>query len=171
MENLYAPWRTQYVSTNKEKIKGCVFCHIVNNPKDDDELGVIYRCEEFFIVMNKYPYSAGHFMIIPNFHTDKLEELNPKVWQTMTLYAQEGVKLLKEVLNAQGVNIGMNIGKISGAGIAEHIHLHLVPRWSGDTNFITTISDTRVYSSDFDKIFQRFKQKAPLYFDKLKNDS
>ena len=171
MENLYAPWRTQYVSTNKEKINGCVFCHIVNNPNDNDELGVIYRCEKFFIVMNKYPYSAGHFMIIPNFHTDKLEELDPKVWQEMTLYAQVGVKMLKDVLNAQGVNIGMNIGQISGAGIAEHIHLHLVPRWMGDTNFITTIADTRVYSSDFDKIFQRFKKEAPKYFDKLKNDS
>jgi diadenosine tetraphosphate (Ap4A) HIT family hydrolase len=171
MENLYAPWRTSYISTNKEKPDGCVFCNIVKNTKQDEQFGVIYRRNEFFIVMNKYPYSAGHFLIIPNFHTDKLEELNPKIWQEMTLYAQVGVKMLKDILNAQGVNIGMNVGKISGAGIAEHIHLHLVPRWLGDTNFITTLSDTRVYSSDFDKIFRLLKEKAPLYFDKLNYDS
>jgi ATP adenylyltransferase len=165
MYNLYAPWRTQYVSTNKEKIDTCVFCHIVNNLDKDDDLGVIYRSDDCFIVMNKYPYSAGHFMIIPNFHTDKLEDLDQKVWVQMNIYAQKGVKLLKEVMNAQGVNIGMNVGKISGAGIPEHIHLHLVPRWTGDTNFITTISDTRVYSSEFNKIFLKFKEVAPKYFD------
>jgi len=164
MEKLYAPWRTQYVSTHKEKIDGCVFCHIVANPKDDEEFKVLYRCDEFFIVMNKYPYSPGHFMIIPNFHTDKLEELDSKIWLDMTAMAQKGVSLLKDVLNAQGVNIGMNLGQISGAGIAEHIHMHLVPRWMGDTNFITTIGDTRVYSSDFDKIYRRLKEQAPKYF-------
>jgi len=164
MEKLYAPWRTQYVSTQKDKIDGCVFCHIVSNQADDEEFKVLYRSEEFFIVMNKYPYSPGHFMIIPNFHTDKLESLDPKVWLDMTAMAQKGVILLKDVLNAQGVNIGMNLGQISGAGIAEHIHLHLVPRWMGDTNFITTLADTRVYSSDFDKIYQRLKQEAPKYF-------
>ena len=164
MERLYAPWRTDYVSTNKEKIDGCVFCHIANHPKDAEQLGVLYANEDFFIVMNKYPYTAGHIMIIPNFHTDKLEELDPNIWAKMSIYAQKGVALLKDTLNAQGVNLGMNIGQISGAGIAEHIHLHLVPRWMGDTNFITSIGDTRVYSSDFDKIYQKLKQKAPNYF-------
>ena len=164
MERLYAPWRTEYVSTHSEKIEGCVFCHIVNNPTKDEELGVLWREEEFFIVMNKYPYSPGHFMIIPNFHTDKLEELNPETWSKMTLFAQKGVKLLKDVLNAQGVNIGMNLGWVAGAGIAEHIHLHLVPRWKGDTNFITTIGDTRVYSTDFKKIYNRLKEKSSEYF-------
>lgn len=164
MERVYAPWRSEYVSQNSEKIEGCVFCHIVNHPNKDEELGVLYRDEEFFIVMNKYPYSPGHFMIIPNFHTDKLEELDSVVWGKMSLFAQKSVKLLKDVLNAGGVNIGMNLGSVGGAGIAEHIHLHLVPRWSGDTNFITTIGDTRVYSTDFNKIYKRLKEKAPLYF-------
>lgn len=164
MERLYAPWRTEYVSQNSEKIEGCVFCHIINHSSKDEELGVLWREEEFFIVMNKYPYSPGHFMIIPNFHTDKLEELNPEIWQKMTLFAQKGVKLLKDVLSAKGVNIGMNLGAVGGAGIAEHIHLHLVPRWSGDTNFITTIADTRVYSTDFMKIYKRLKEKSNKYF-------
>ena len=168
MERLYAPWRTDYVSTHKKKIEGCVFCYISQQNKEDEELGVLYRDDDFFIVMNKYPYSPGHFMIIPNFHTDKLEELDPNIWIKMSLFAQKGVKLLKDILNAQGVNIGMNIGQISGAGIAEHIHLHLVPRWMGDTNFITTIGDTRVYSSDFEKIYQRLLNEAPKYF-RVKN--
>ncbi|MCK5294413.1 MAG: HIT domain-containing protein [Arcobacteraceae bacterium] len=164
MEKLYAPWRTQYVSTHKDRIDGCVFCYIKDNPQKAEELGVLYSNEDFFIVMNKYPYSPGHFMIIPNFHTDKLEELDPQIWAKMSLYAQKGVALLKDTLNAQGVNIGMNIGQISGAGIAEHIHLHLVPRWMGDTNFITAIGDTRVYSSDFEKIYKRLLDEAPKYF-------
>jgi diadenosine tetraphosphate (Ap4A) HIT family hydrolase len=130
----------------------------------DEELGVLHREKDFFIVMNKYPYSPGHFMIIPNLHTDKLEELDSQTWMDMNYFAQQGVKLLKDVLNAQGVNLGMNLGKVSGAGIAEHIHLHLVPRWMGDTNFITSVGDTRVYSTDFDKIYKRLKEKAPQYF-------
>ena len=164
MERLYAPWRTDYVTTTKDKINGCVFCHIVNELEDDKNLGVLHREKDFFVVMNKYPYAPAHFMIIPNLHTDKLEELDPEVWARMTKFAQRGVSLLKDVVNAQGVNIGMNLGEVGGAGIAEHIHLHLVPRWMGDTNFITTIGDTRIYSTEFKKIYKRLKEEAPKYF-------
>ena len=127
MERLYSPWRNNYVTSQKEKIDGCVFCHIINNPAKDEELGVLYREDTFFIVMNKYPYAPAHFMIIPTLHTDKLEELDPQIWARMSKFAQAGVSLLKNVVNAQGVNIGMNLGQVGGAGIAEHIHLHLVP--------------------------------------------
>jgi len=160
MENiLYAPWRDEYV-TNK-KIEGCVFCHISKN--DEDDLHILYKDEHCFIVMNKYPYTPGHFMIIPHFHTDKLEELDSETWLHMAGLAQKGVKLLKEGFNAQGVNIGMNLGKAGGAGIAEHIHMHLVPRWDRDTNFITSIADTRIYSTDFEKIYQKIKSLIPKY--------
>lgn len=164
MEKLYAPWRTQYITKEAKLISGCVFCHIVQNLDDDENLGVIYRDEDFFIVMNKYPYSPGHFMIIPHLHTANLEELPAETFAKISVFAQKGVKLLKEVLNAQGVNIGMNLGSAAGAGIAEHIHLHLVPRWTGDTNFITTIGETRVYSSDFQKIYQKIKNASEHYF-------
>jgi len=164
MDRLYAPWRTDYVTTNGKKIDGCVFCHIVKNKDDDENLGVLHRENDFFIVMNKYPYSPGHFMIIPNIHTANLEDLDSNTFAKMSQYAQKGVKLLKDVLNAQGVNIGMNLGKAGGAGIAEHIHLHLVPRWGGDTNFITTIGDTRVYSSDSNKIYKKLKDSCANYF-------
>jgi len=163
MERLYAPWRTKYV-TSTEKIEGCVFCHAVNTLDEDEKLGVLHREKDFFIVMNKYPYSPGHIMIIPNLHTSNLEDLEPMVFADMSNYAQKSVKMLKEVLNAQGVNIGMNLGKAAGAGIADHIHLHLVPRWNGDTNFITTIGETRVYSSDLDEMYKRLKNVATDYF-------
>lgn len=158
---LYAPWRDEYIK--HEKIDGCVFCHISQNAKDDEALHVLYRDEHCFIVMNRYPYTPGHFMIIPHAHTDKLEELDEQIWLHISSLAQKGVKLLKEGFGARGVNIGMNLGSAAGAGIAEHIHLHLVPRWERDTNFITTIANTRVYSSDFEKIYKGIKELLPRY--------
>jgi len=159
---LYAPWRNDYVSG--ERIEGCVFCHISTHQDDDNKLHVLYRDEHCFVVMNKYPYTPGHFMIIPHFHTDRLEALDPKAWLHISGLAQKGVALLKEVVGAQGVNIGMNLGKAGGAGIAEHIHMHLVPRWERDTNFITAIGETRVYSTDFEKIYLKIKNAVPKYF-------
>jgi diadenosine tetraphosphate (Ap4A) HIT family hydrolase len=158
---LYAPWRDEYVT--HEKIEGCVFCHIASHAEDDAKLHVLYRDEFCFMVMNKYPYTPGHFMIIPTMHTDKLEELPSDVWLHMSTLAQQGVRLLKEGMNATGVNLGMNLGSAAGAGIAEHIHLHLVPRWRGDTNFITSIGHTRVYSTDFEKIYEKIKRLLPEY--------
>jgi len=158
---LYAPWRDEYVTNTK--IEGCVFCHISTH--DADDLHILYKDEHCFMVMNKYPYTPGHFMIIPHFHTDKLEVLDPKVWLHMSSLAQKGVRLLKDGMNAQGVNIGMNLGAAAGAGIAEHIHLHLVPRWSRDTNFITSIGETRVYSTDFEKIYKKIKTLVEEYIE------
>ena len=163
-EILYAPWRNDYVT--KEKIRGCVFCHISSHCEDDEKLHVLYRDEHCFIVMNRYPYTPGHFMIIPHQHTDALEELPVNVWLHMSSLAQQCVRLLKEGFGAHGVNLGMNLGEIAGAGIAQHIHLHLVPRWKGDTNFITTIGETRVFSSDFEKIYKAIIKLIPQYVNK-----
>lgn len=159
---LYAPWRSEYISG--EKIEGCVFCHISKHETDDENLHVLYRDEHCFVVMNRYPYTPGHFMIIPHCHTDKLEALDSETWLHMSDLTQKGVRLLKEGFNAHGVNIGMNLGDAGGAGIAEHIHLHVVPRWKGDTNFITSIGQNRVYSTDFEKIYKRIKELIPEYF-------
>ena len=158
---LYAPWRDEYISG--ESIEGCVFCHVTEHPEYAEKLGVLYRDEHCFMVMNKYPYTPGHFMIIPHMHTDKLEELDPKIWLHMSALAQKGVALLKGELRAQGVNIGMNLGRAGGAGIAEHIHLHLVPRWERDTNFATSIAGVRVYSTDFENLFLKLKSALPQY--------
>ncbi len=162
MENiLYAPWRDEYVTS--EKIQGCVFCHISTHEQDDRSLHVLHRDAYCFIVMNRYPYTPGHFMIIPHVHTDKLEELPSETWLHMSALAQKCVRLLKEGFGAKGINIGMNLGGAAGAGIAEHIHMHLVPRWERDTNFITSIADTRVYSTDFEKIYEKIKALIPDY--------
>ncbi|WP_345971038.1 MULTISPECIES: HIT domain-containing protein [Sulfurimonas] len=161
-EILYAPWRTDYISG--QPIEGCVFCHISEHTEADEELHVLYRDEHCFAVMNRYPYTPGHFMIIPHLHTEALETLDPEAWLRISALAQQGVRMLKEGFGAQGVNIGMNLGKAGGAGIAEHIHLHLVPRWERDTNFMTAVSGTRVYSTDFEKIYRRLKELAPRYF-------
>ena len=162
MENiLYAPWRDEYVTD--EKREGCVFCYISSHADEDEKLHVLYRAKNCFIVMNKYPYTPGHFMIIPNMHTDKLEELPAETWLEMSALAQKCVRLLKEGFGAKGVNIGMNLGASAGAGIAEHIHMHLVPRWERDTNFITSVAQTRVYSTDFEKIYEKLKSLIPKY--------
>jgi len=161
MDHLYAPWRTEYIAG--EKIEGCVFCHISKHSEMDEKSQVLFRDEHCFVVMNKYPYTPGHFMIIPHFHTDSLEKLDPKVWMRMSELAQKGVAMLKDGFGAEGVNMGMNLGSTAGAGIAEHIHLHLVPRFSRDTNFITTIAETRVYSTDFQRIYEKLKGLAVEY--------
>ena len=161
MEHLYAPWRYSYVS--EEKIKGCVFCHISKNAKDE-KMQVIFNDTLCYIVMNKFPYSPGHIMVIPHFHTPNVEDLSDEIWIQMSLRVKQGVKLLKDVMNAHGVNIGMNLGEQAGAGIAQHVHYHLLPRWGGDTNFITTLANTRAYPADFNEIFLKLKEKSPQYF-------
>ena len=161
MQYLYAPWRSDYVT--HKKIEGCVFCHISKNSKMDDEHFVLYRDEVCFMVMNKYPYNPGHFMIIPHLHTDNLESLNEEVWIKMSTLAKQSVKMLKKGFNAKGVNIGMNLGASAGAGIAEHVHMHIVPRWERDTNFITTIGHIRVYSTEFMQVYKKIKELLPKY--------
>jgi len=161
MEHLYAPWRTEYIAS--EKIDGCVFCHISKYDEIDEKTQVLFRDKHCFVVMNRYPYTPGHFMIIPHFHTDSLEKLDHKVWMRMSQLAQKGVAMLKEGFGAEGVNMGMNLGSVAGAGIAEHIHLHLVPRFARDTNFITAIAETRVYSTDFQRIYKKLKSLSVEY--------
>ena len=161
MEYVYAPWRYSYVS--EEKIEGCVFCHIAKNI-EDDKLQVLFSDEYCYVVMNKYPYSSGHMMVVPHFHTSNIEDLESDVWIQMSVRARQGVKLLKEVMPCEGVNIGMNLGKAAGAGIEQHVHYHMLPRWLGDTNFISSIGGTRVYPANFDEIFNKLKNNAPKYF-------
>ncbi|ORI11774.1 HIT family protein [Campylobacter concisus] len=154
MQHLCAPWRSEYFSAKKDS---CVFCDVINSD-DDDKNGVLFRAKHCFGIMNLYPYSPGHFMIIPNQHTDKIEELDEQTWFEMSKFVRLGVEILKKELYANGVNIGMNLGKAAGAGIAEHVHYHLVPRWNGDTNFITTISDVRVNGTPFHPLFEKLKK-------------
>lgn len=161
MKHLYAPWRTDYLMGDKKE--ECVFCSIKEH-LDEEKQSVIFYDEYLYVVMNKYPYAAGHIMVIPYTHTDNIESLKEEEWQAISKRVRQGVILLKKVLNAQGVNIGMNLGAIAGAGIAQHVHYHLVPRWFGDTNFVTSISNLRVYPTDFNEICKKLRNKSKEYF-------
>ena len=161
MEHLYARWRYSYVC--EEKIEGCVFCHISKN-LDDEKMQVLFYDEYCYVVMNKFPYSPGHMMVIPHFHTSNIEDLEDDVWMQMSIRVRQGVKLLKEIMPCEGVNIGMNLGKAAGAGIEQHVHYHMLPRWLGDTNFITSIGGARVYPASFDEILNKLKSNASKYF-------
>lgn len=166
---LYAPWRSEY--TMKRREGECVFCYASVHTEEDAALHVLYRDVHCFMVMNKYPYTPGHIMIIPHMHTSKLEELSQESWLHICSLAQVGVKILKEGFGADGVNLGMNLGKAGGAGMSEHIHLHLVPRWERDTNFITSIAETRVYSTDFEKVYQKMKRLVWQYIEQNPNQN
>lgn len=152
MKHLYAPWRSEYLNDKSEQ---CPFCLCVSELQKDKELGILFRAKHCFGVMNRYPYTPGHFMVIPYKHEEHIENLSKEVWVEMSLFVREGVQILKEHLKASGVNIGMNLSVAAGAGIAPHCHYHLVPRWIGDTNFITSIGQTRVCGVDLEKIYHK----------------
>ena len=161
MEHLYAPWRYDYVS--EEKIEGCVFCHISKNI-DDEKMQVLFSDEYCYVVMNKFPYSPGHMMVVPFFHTSNIEDLQEDVWMQMSIRVRQGVKLLKEIMPCEGVNIGMNLGKAAGAGIEQHVHYHMLPRWLVDTNFITSIGVASLYSASLEEISNNLKSNVSKYF-------
>lgn len=153
MDFLYGPWREGYFTDDCSE---CVFCDISNSPSNDDKNRVVFRNKDLFIVMNKYPYTPGHILIIPHMHLDSPEKLPKDIWLNMFDIAQDSVKILYEY-GANGINMGMNIKSAAGAGIPQHLHLHVLPRWTGDTNFITSIGNTRVYGVDFDSIYNKIK--------------
>jgi ATP adenylyltransferase len=122
---------------------GCLFCTIASEDRDEENL-VLYRGPRCFVMMNLYPYNSGHLMVVPYQHTGDLERIDPQVGYEIFAVSQTSVRILKDALGADGFNLGVNQGKIAGAGVADHIHLHIVPRWEGDTNFMPTIADVKV---------------------------
>jgi len=162
MDRLYAPWRREYHINNKKINEKCVFCAIASSFESDEENQVFYRDKICFFIMNRFPYNPGHFMIIPNRHIGKYEDLNEKEVTHIAKLAQIGCKILKD-FGADGINMGWNLGFDAGAGIPGHIHLHMVPRFKRDTNMMTTLFDTRVYSADFDKIYEKIKKISKNY--------
>ncbi len=162
MDRLYAPWRREYHIKNKLPKSSCVFCDIVNSMEYDDENKVFYRDKTCIFVMNKFPYNPGHFMIIPNRHIGNYEDLSDEDAAHIAILAKNGCRILKD-FGADGINMGWNIGFDAGAGMPEHIHLHLVPRFKRDTNMMSTIFKTRVYSADFRKIYEKIKEISKHY--------
>ena len=145
-KSVYAPWREGYLLAPKEKKeKGCLFCRVMKEKRDKYNL-ILHRGENTFVIMNRYPYTSGHLMIVPYKHIGSLEKLKEDIAYELMLETRRAVGILKKALKPDGINIGMNLGRPSGAGVPGHLHVHVVPRWSGDTNFMPVVGDTRVVS-------------------------
>ncbi|MDP6118919.1 MAG: HIT domain-containing protein [Planctomycetota bacterium] len=150
MKNLWAPWRLDYILDEKEE--GCIFCHAVQK-EEDSTRHVAIRGDACFCILNKFPYNVGHLMIAPNRHVSRLNELDEAELVEMVTLAQRLEDVLTRMMRPDGFNIGFNLGKAAGAGIEAHLHLHIVPRWEGDTNFMPVLGDTRVVPQALDKFY------------------
>lgn len=139
---MFAPWRMEYLVC--EKKEGCVFCKC--STRSDDY--IVFEGKTCFVMLNRYPYVNGHLMIIPGRHLGGIEELTDEERKEIFALLDISVKVLKDSMNPHGFNIGMNLGKAAGAGIAEHVHVHIIPRWEGDTNFMSVVGNVRVIPED-----------------------
>ena len=155
MDRLYSPWRLSYVTTASEPVPGCIFCNAAAAEHDDPL--VVARGRSAFVILNLYPYNSGHLMIVPNRHVASLAELSPEERaDVMDLTARAEVAVT-EVYRPQGLNIGVNLGKAAGAGIADHLHVHVVPRWTGDTNFMSVVGNVRVLPEEVPASVERLR--------------
>lgn len=143
MEFVWSPWRYDYIASSGTTPSGCVFC-IGDDPSHDAERLIVYRGSYNFVILNLFPYTSGHFMVAPYTHTAQFEDAAPAQIAEMMELAQRGIRALKVLYKPEGFNLGMNLGHCAGAGIREHFHLHVVPRWIGDANFMSVTAETRV---------------------------
>lgn len=143
MDVLWAPWRMEYIKSSAKEAVKCLFCEKLENIKDRENL-VLYRSRHNFIVMNPYPYNNGHLLVLPYKHVSTLEGLDDDILLDFIKVTQYSIDSLKKAFMPEGFNIGVNLGKIAGAGLNEHVHLHVVPRWTGDASFMTVIGEMRV---------------------------
>lgn len=157
MDYLWTPWRYAYVST-ADKAPGCVFCQCMKE-SDDREMLIVHRAKHNFIVLNKFPYTSGHVMIVPYAHLDELRKLPADAAQEMMTLTQKLETVLRDVYHPDGINLGMNIGKAAGAGVAGHIHMHVLPRWVADANFVSVIGETRVLPEALEETWRKIRER------------
>lgn len=157
MQKLFSPWRSEYIeSFQKPKEEGtCIFCDVQSENCEDENSLLVYKGKEVFILMNRYPYNNGHLLIIPYRHIANIAEMNENERLETFFLLEKSVEALEKTMFAHGHNIGTNLGKVAGAGIDDHIHFHVVPRWNGDTNFMPVLSDVKLVSEDMKKTKQR----------------
>jgi ATP adenylyltransferase len=158
MDRIWAPWRKAYLRPKGRKEKGCLFCRLLAEKRDSRNY-ILKRTPFSFAILNLYPYNNGHVMIVPNRHVDSVHALSDHEkldWLSLFEEIQAG---LKKALKPQGFNAGINIGRVGGAGIPHHLHLHVVPRWKGDVNFMPVVGDTKVISESLDSVYQALTQK------------
>lgn len=152
MELIWSPWRMEYIMAHKTP--GCVFCDKLVCGNDEDE-HVLLRGQTAFIALNRYPYTNGHLLVAPCAHVSSLEDLPAETLTEMMLLVNRGLAALRQVMQPQGFNVGANLGKAAGAGIESHVHIHVVPRWNGDTSFMSTIGMTRTIPESLDQTYRR----------------
>ncbi len=159
MKRLWSPWRSAYIySTGEKKVsgKGSLFTRLYQQENDEENL-ILWRGERVFVMMNLYPYNSGHVMIVPVREVANYEDLTEEEQTELSLTLARVIQWLKKALKPEGFNVGMNIGKVSGAGIPEHLHIHVVPRWAGDTNFMPTTCETKVISEALKDTYYRIR--------------
>lgn len=156
MEQIWAPWRIKYI--RMEKPKGCILCDM---PKENNDIQnyILHRGEKNFVILNSYPYNPGHLMVAPYRHVANLEELTKEELHEHFEMVGRSLKVLRKVFDPAGFNIGINVGRVAGAGIDDHFHTHIVPRWQGDTNFMPVISDVRVVPEALSETYDKLKGK------------
>ena len=156
MDYLWSPWRYQYIST-ADRPTGCIFCDKPAANQDDKNF-IVYRGKRNFIILNLYPYTSGHLMVVPYEHAASLTELPDETLTEMMLLVRDSERHLREIYRPEGLNAGMNLGKCAGAGIAGHLHMHVLPRWTGDANFMSTIGETRVLPEEIAVTYSKLKR-------------
>jgi len=157
-DHLWAPWRGEYVERAAHEAAGTCFLCEAWMSKDDRRSRVVWRSQRSFVILNIYPYNAGHIMVAPSAHTGNLEDLRSDALRDLMELVQQSVRALKRAYSPQGINIGMNLGRSAGAGLEDHIHFHLVPRWSGDTNFMPVLAETKVISDHLERTYERLRK-------------
>jgi ATP adenylyltransferase len=151
---LWAPWRVEYI--RGEKPEGCIFCRFPAEPPERDrENLLVHRGPHSFTCLNRFPYNSGHLMVIPRSHGAELGALSPEAWADLQLELRRAARVVKALYRPEGLNLGMNLGRCAGAGIVDHLHWHVVPRWVGDNNFMAVIADTRVVVEALDEAWRR----------------
>jgi ATP adenylyltransferase len=158
MEALWAPWRMEYILAAGKKEKGCIFCSRLKQNQDRKNL-ILWRSETVAVFLNRFPYNNGHLMVLPRRHLAEIKELNQKEVKEIHQLTALSLKVLKRALNPDGFNLGLNLGRVAGAGILDHLHWHIVPRWNGDTNFMPVIADTKVMPEHLQTLFLRLRKE------------
>ena len=158
MKRLWSPWRSKYIESfsKKKRPKACIFCGAKEEPNVKERL-IVWKGKECFILMNVFPYNSGHLLVVPYRHRASLQDLNDSESLDLMNGTKIAVALLKKVAHPEGFNVGANLGRVSGAGIEDHVHLHVVPRWRGDTNFLPVLSDTKLISEDIEKTYKKLR--------------
>jgi ATP adenylyltransferase len=157
MDHLFTPWRYAYV-TAADQAPGCLFCNRLQE-KDDVRSLIVHRAAHCFVVLNAFPYTSGHVMIVPYLHTGELRKLPAPAAAELMVLTQKLEDILRELYHPDGINLGMNLGKAAGAGVAGHIHMHILPRWIADANFMSVIGETRVNPEALETTYRRIREK------------